>query len=51
MTKYQVIDSETGISIKWYDSKEEAQEQADFMTSYHSQEYEVAEVEVTGESK
>lgn len=46
MTKYQVIDSETGISIKRYDSKEEAQEQADFMTSYHGRKYEVTKINV-----
>ena len=46
MTKYMVIDSETEISVKLHDNKEDAQEQADFMTSYHGRKYEVVEVEV-----
>lgn len=43
--KYQVINSETKISVKWFDSKEEAQERADWMTNYHKEKYEVTEVE------
>ena len=41
---HAVVDSETNISIKWHDSKEEAQEQADFMTGYHGRKFEVREL-------
>lgn len=42
---FKVLDAESKISVRFFDSKKEAREYAKFLTSYHNHPYIVTEAE------
>lgn len=45
MTKFSVINAETEISVKWFDSEAEAKEYANFLSRKHHEKFIVVTVE------